>query len=91
MGIDINSFSRECDLAFEMFQAGDRRIGLAVANGEPAFQDSREYTFITGNPLLCPLDSGEWALVTSKNTTRFKAHGGTDAVDRAERILVDNE
>jgi hypothetical protein len=52
MGIDINSFGREYGLAFEMFQAGDRRIRLAVANGEPAFEDSQEYTRITGNPLL---------------------------------------
>ena len=70
---------------------GDRRIRLAVANGEPAFEDSREYTSITGNPLLCPLDSGEWALVASESTTQFKADGGADAVDRAKRILVDNE
>ena len=91
MGMDINSFGREYDLAFETFQAGDRRIRLAVASGEPAFEDSREYAFITGNPLLCPLDSDEWALVTSKNTTRFKADGGADAADQAKRILVDNE
>jgi hypothetical protein len=90
MGIDISSFGREYNLAFETFQAGDRRIRLAVANGEPAFEDSREYTFITGNPLLCPLDSGEWALVTSKNTTRFKADSGADAAERAKHILVDN-
>jgi hypothetical protein len=66
MGIDINSFGEKYDLAFETFQVGDRRIRLAVANGEPAFEDSREYNLITGNPLLCLLDSGEWALVTSK-------------------------
>lgn len=90
MGIDINSFGEKYDLAFETFQAGDRRIRLAVANGEPAFEDSREYNLITGNPLLHLLDSGEWALVTSKTTTRFKADGGVDAVDRARRILVDN-
>lgn len=91
MGIDINSFGREYNLQFATFQAGDHRIRLAVANREPAFEDSREYTFITGSPLLCPLDSGEWALVTSKSTTRFKADGGPDAVDAARRILVDNE
>jgi hypothetical protein len=91
MGIDINSFGREYGLAFETFQAGARRIRLAVSNGEPAFEDSREYASITGNPLLCPLDSGEWALVTSKSTARFKADGGADAVDRAKHILVDNE
>lgn len=91
MGIDINGFGREYDLAFETFPAGDRRIRLAVASGEPAFEDSLEYTLITGNPLLCPLDSGWWALVTSKNTNRFKAEGAVGAVDQAKRILVDNE
>jgi hypothetical protein len=91
MGVDINSFGRKYGLAFETFQAGDDRIRLAVANGEPAFEDSREYTLITGNPLLCPLDNGEWALVTSKSTTRFKADGGADAANRAKRILADNE
>jgi hypothetical protein len=91
MGIDINSFGREYSLAFETFQAGDRRIRLAVANGEPEFGDSREYISITGNPLLCPLDSGEWALVTSNGTARFNADGGADAVNRAKRILVNNE
>jgi hypothetical protein len=91
MGIDINSFGRKYDLAFETFQAGVRRIRLAIANGEPVFEDSREYISITGTPLLCPLGSGEWALLTSKSTSRFNADGGADAVDRAKRILVDNE
>lgn len=89
MAIDINGFGGKYNLAFETFQAGDRRIRLAVANGEPAFEDSREYTLITGNPLLFSLDSDEWALITSKSTTRFKADDGADAVDRAKRILVD--
>lgn len=65
-------------------------IDVNSANGEPAFEDSREYNSITGNPLLCLLDNGEWALVTSESTDRFKADCGTDAVDRAKRILVDN-
>jgi hypothetical protein len=91
MGIDINSFSNEYDLVFETVQVGDRRIRLAVANGEPAFADSREYTLITGNPLLCPLDSGEWALVASTITARFKADGGADAIDQAKRVLAGNE
>jgi hypothetical protein len=91
MGIDINSFGKEYDLAFETFQAGDRRIRLTVANGEPAFKDSQEYIAITGSPLLCPLDSGEWALVTSNRTARFTANGGADAVYQAKRILIDNE
>ena len=91
MAIDINSFGREYDLAFETFEAGDRRIRLTVANGEPAYKDSEEYTLITGSPLLCPLDSGEWALVTSKGVTRFEADGGADAVNQAKRILVANE
>jgi hypothetical protein len=88
--MDINSFGGKYDLTFEMVQAGDRHIRLAIASGEPAFEDSREYTSITGNPLLCPLDNGEWALVKSKSTTRFQADGGADAVDRAKRILADN-
>jgi hypothetical protein len=89
MGIDINKFGQEYDLKFETFQAGDRRIRLAIANKEPVFEDSREYILITGTPLLCPLNSGEWALVTSQSTARFEAGGGADAVDRAKRILVD--
>jgi len=91
MEIDINSFSRKYGLVSETFQARDRRIRLTVANGEPAFEDSREYVVITGSPLLYPLESGKWALVTSKSTTRFNADGGAGAVDRAKRILVDNE
>ena len=42
MGIDINAFGKEYDLAFETFQAGDRRIRLAIANGKPPFEDSRQ-------------------------------------------------
>jgi hypothetical protein len=91
MGIDINGFAKEYDLAFETFQAGDRRIRLAVANREPAFKDSQEFNLTTGSPLLCPLDSDKWELITSKSTTQFKAHGSTDAADQAKRILVDNE
>jgi hypothetical protein len=88
MGIDINSFSQKYDLKFETFQAGEHRVRLAVANEEPAFDDAREYNLITGNALLCPLDSDEWALVTSKGTTRFEAADGANAVDQAKHILV---
>jgi hypothetical protein len=91
MGIDINRFVREYGLTYETFQAGDRLIRLAVANREPAFADSRQYNTLTGNPLLCPLDGGEWALVTSNRTAQLKADGAADAVDRAKHILVDNE
>jgi len=91
MGIDINRFGSKFGLGFETFQVGDRRIRLAVANGKPEFEDSQEYNAITGNPLLCPLDSGEWALVTSKGAARFRADSGANAVDQAKRILVDNE
>jgi len=88
MAIDVNSFGTNYGLEFETFQVGVRRIRLAVANGEPEFDHSREYNSITGNPLLCPLDSGEWALVTSEGVIRFKADSGADAVDHAKRSLV---
>lgn len=91
MGIDINSFSRKYELAYETFETRDGRIRLAIANGQPASKDSQEYNSITGNPLLCLLNSSEWALVTSKGTTLFEADGGADAVDHAKRILVDSE
>ena len=87
MAIDINSFGEKYALAFETIQAGDGRIRLAIANGEPPFEDSREYNMISGHPLLCPLDSGEWALVTSKGAARFAAGSGADAVNRAKEIL----
>jgi hypothetical protein len=90
VGIDINSFGRKYDLAFETFPAGDRRIRLAVANGQPAFEDSRDYSRSTGNPLLCPLDSGVWALVASNGRTWLKADDAADAVDQAKRLLVEN-
>jgi hypothetical protein len=89
MAIDINSFGREYGLEWEMVQAVDHSTRLAVANGEPAFEDSQEYNLITGNPLLCQLDSGEWALVRSTGTTRFNANGRADAVARAKDIIVD--
>ncbi len=91
MGIDINSFGTKYDLAFETFETGGGHVRLAVANGEPTFEDSREYNLITGNPLLCLLDTGEWALVTSRSIARFKADDSADAVDKAKRLLVDNQ
>jgi hypothetical protein len=91
MAIDINGFGEKYALTFETIQGGDGRIRLAIANGEPLFEDSQEYNLITGNPLLCPLDSGEWALVTSKGTNRFPANGGADAAAQAKGILVGNE
>jgi hypothetical protein len=91
MAIDINSFGEKYNLEFETVQVGDHRVRLAVANSEPAFEDSREYTLITGNRLLCPLDGGEWALVTSATTTRFEAEDSAAAADHAKRIIVGNE
>ncbi len=91
MTIDINSFGEKYNLEFETVQVGDRRVRLAIADSEPAFEDSREYTLITGNRLLCPLDGGEWALVTSTNTTRFKAENPGAAADHAKRIITGNE
>lgn len=66
MAIDINEFVGKYGLEYETIQVGTRRIRLAFANRKPPFKDSEEYNLITGNPLLCPLDNGEWALVTSK-------------------------
>jgi hypothetical protein len=91
MAIDINDFVRKYGLEYEIFQAGNRRIRLALANAEPPFEDSKEYNSITGNPLLCPLDSGEWALVTSRSTTRFSSNSGVDAVAHAKGILIEDE
>lgn len=91
MTIDINAFNTKYALVFETFEAGDGRIRLAVANGKPAFEDSREYNLITGNPLLCPLDAGEWALITSGRAARFKVDDGADVVEQAKRLLADSQ
>lgn len=90
MEIDINSFGKKYNLEFETVPVGDRHVRLAVASGEPPFEDSQDYTRITGNRLLCPLDSGEWALVTSTTTNRFKAEGAAAAIVHAKRIIVGN-
>lgn len=42
MEIDINSFGEKYNLEFETVQVGDRRVRLAVANGEPPFEDSQD-------------------------------------------------
>lgn len=91
MAIDINSFGERYNLEFETVQVGDHHVRLAVANSEPTFEDSREYVFITGNRLLCPLDGGEWALVTSTTTTRFEADNSAAAAGHAKRIIVGNK
>lgn len=91
MPIDINSFGEKYNLEFETVQVGDRSVRLAVASSEPAFEDSREYTLVTGSRLLCPLDSGEWVLVASTTTTRFEAEDPAAAVDNAKGIIVGSE
>jgi hypothetical protein len=91
MEIDINSFGEKYNLEFETVPVGDRRVRLAVANSEPSFEDSQAYTRITGNRLLCPLNSGQWALVASSTTNRFEAEGAAAAITHAKRIIVGNE
>jgi hypothetical protein len=91
MEIDINSFGEKYNLEFETVQVGDRRVRLTVANGEPPFEDSQDYTRITGSRLLCPLDSGEWALVASSTANRFEAEGAAAAIVHAKRIIVGEE
>jgi hypothetical protein len=91
MEIDINSFGEKYNLEFETVPAGARRVRLAVANSEPSFEDSQAYARITGNRLLCPLNSDEWALVASSTTNRFEAESVAAAIVHAKRIIVGDE
>lgn len=91
MSIDINAFGRIYGLAFETFQVRDRSVRLAIANAEPPYEDLKEYISITGNVLLCPMDNGQWALVTSNGPTQFTAKSSADAVAKAKKLFVDNE
>ena len=91
MEIDINSFCEKYNLEFETVSVSDRRVRLAVANSEPSFEHSQAYTRITGNRLLCPLNSGGWALVASGTMDRFIAEGVAAAIVHAKRIIAGNE